>query len=751
MQDPADGGVYHKLTNAEFDAFEVPSVATQPRYVVQKSTAATLDFAAVMAQASRLARAHPRELPGLADTLTHAALAAWQWARQHPDSLYDQNRLNAATTPHVNTGAYGDRNVDDERRWAAAELFLATRQDSFLVAVPPFESAGRPEGHAPLTITDFASVPGWPDVGTLALVSLAEHRRELPPSVDGAAIVDKLVELARSLRAVADSSPYGITMRRQDFVWGSNAVAANQGLVLVQAYRLTGDTTFLRAALGNLDYLMGRNPTGYSFVTGVGAKTPMSPHHRLSGSDTVVAPVPGLLVGGPNPGKQDRCNGYPSSLPALSYLDAQCSYASNEIAINWNAPIAYLSAAIDASYGSHQPVRGAAAPATARPYVVVVSLDAFRWDYLTKYRPASLERLAKRGIVARGLVPPFPSKTFPSHYTIATGLYPGHHGIVSNTFYDPAMERWFRLKDSSSRDGRWYGGVPIWVAAQREGVRSSVYFWPGSEGAVAGERPTYWSSYRASVPDSQRIDESIARLRLPAAERPHLEMIYLTDVDDTTHHYGPDTPHTANAVASIDRALTRLLDSLHALPQRDSVNVVVLSAHGMYEVSQDKTLPLRPLLAAAGIDTTRVEMGDNGPVMSLWFHGDSSLARRALAALARVPHIRAYARGATPARWHLDGSARAGDVLVVADLGYLIARSATDRVLDPGNHGWDPASQQMHGLFVAAGPQIRAAGLIPEFESVNVYPFLAALLGLQHAPNVDGKLGVLAPYLRAAH
>jgi endoglucanase len=738
MQDPADGGVYHKLTNAEFDAFEAPRVATAPRYVVQKSTAATLDFAAVMAQASRLARRHPRELPGLADTLSRAALAAWRWARQHPDSIYDQNRLNAATTPHVNTGAYGDRDLDDERRWAAAELYLATRQDSFLVAEPPLEPA-------------FASVPSWPDVGTLALVSLAEHRRELPAMVDGAAIVDKLVELARSLRAVADSNAYGVAMgKRQDFVWGSNAVAANQGLVLVQAYRLTGDTSFLRAALGNLDYIMGRNPTGYSLVTGVGTKTPMHPHHRLSASDTVVAPVPGLLAGGPNPGQQDRCSGYPSSLPALAYLDAQCSYASNEIAINWNAPIAYLTAAIDASYRSRQPVREAALP--TRPYVVVVSLDAFRWDYLAKYRPASLERLARRGIVARGLVPPFPSKTFPSHYTIATGLYPGHHGILSNTFYDPAQERWFRVKDTGSvRDGRWFGGVPIWVAAQREGLRSSVYFWPGSEGEVAGERPTYWYSYHASTPDSQRVDESIARLRLPAAERPHLVMLYLTDVDDTTHHYGPDTPHTGNAVASLDRALTRLLDSLDALPQRDSVNVVVLSDHGMYHTSQEKMLPLRPVLTAAGIDTTCVEMGDNGPVMSLWFRGDTVLPRRALAALAHLPHARAYARGATPARWHLDGSARAGDILVVADLGYVVAKSAGDRVLDPGNHGWDPASPAMHGLFVAAGPQIRAAGTIPEFESVNVYPFLAALLRLEHAPAVDGRLGVLAPYLRTAH
>jgi endoglucanase len=140
--------------------------------------------------------------------------------------------------------------------------------------------------------------------------------------------------------------------RRSVFVWGSSAVAANQGLVLVQAYRITRDTSFLRAAAANLDYLLGRNPTGYSFVTGVGMRTPMFPHHRPSAADTVAAPVPGLLVGGPNPGQQDKCAGYPSSLPALSYLDAQCSYASNEIAINWNAPIVYLSAAIDAEYGA---------------------------------------------------------------------------------------------------------------------------------------------------------------------------------------------------------------------------------------------------------------------------------------------------------------------------------------------------------------------------------------------------------------
>ena len=343
MQDPADGGVYHKLTNPQFDGFVAPNAATGTRYVVQKSTAAALDFAAVMAQASRVVRGYPRQLPGLADSLRSAALAAWRWSRAHPDSLYDQERINSATDPDIATGTYGDRRVSDEFRWAAAELFLTTRQDSFLVAAPPVAS-------------DSVDVPTWSSVGTLALVSLAEHRREVPARTATAA-TEKLVALARTLRDAADTTAYGVAMaRRSDFTWGSNAVAANQGLVLVQAYRLTRDTSFLRAAIANVDYIMGRNPTGYSFVTGMGVRTPMFPHHRPSAGDTVTAPVPGLLAGGPNPAQQDRCAGYPSKLPALSYIDAQCSYASNEIAINWNAPIAYLSAAIDAVYTSRVPL-----------------------------------------------------------------------------------------------------------------------------------------------------------------------------------------------------------------------------------------------------------------------------------------------------------------------------------------------------------------------------------------------------------
>jgi endoglucanase len=338
MQDPDDGGVYHKLTNAEFDKFVMPSEARSTRYVVQKSTAATLDFAAVAAHAALIVPAFPQQLPGLADSLVAEARAAWGWARQHPDSIYDQRRLNAHYQPHINTGAYDDSRLDDELRWAAAELYLATREDSFLVVAAPL---------APPAL----DLPDWQSVRTLGVYSLLEHQRDLPRSFDADSLRGRFLAWVRPLALRTRESAYGVSMREPgDFAWGSNAVAANQGMAFVHAFRQTRDTMYLRAAVASADYVLGRNATGYSFVTGLGSKTPRFPHHRPSRADTVRAPVPGMVVGGPNPGQQDNCPGYPTRIPAKSYVDSTCAYAANEIAINWNAPFVYLVGALDAIY-----------------------------------------------------------------------------------------------------------------------------------------------------------------------------------------------------------------------------------------------------------------------------------------------------------------------------------------------------------------------------------------------------------------
>jgi endoglucanase len=336
MQDPNDGGVYHKLTIANFSGMVMPHQDTARRYVVQKGTSATLNFAAVMAQASRIFKEFSAAMPGFDQTCLTAALNAWGWARKNPNLRYNQGALNTAYNPDINTGEYGDGSFSDEFRWAAAELFITTKADSFLSIYNPLSAS--------------FGVPAWPNVNTLGLYSLVFHRAELGNAVDTSAAVAALLNLARGLRDEAARSAYHVAMgiSNGDFVWGSNAIAANQGMALIQAYRISHDSSFLDAALQNLDYLLGRNAVGYCFVTGFGSKPSMRIHHRQSQADGIVDPVPGLLAGGPNPNREDGCAGYIGTQRARAYLDDVCSYASNEIAINWNAPLVYLVGALEA-------------------------------------------------------------------------------------------------------------------------------------------------------------------------------------------------------------------------------------------------------------------------------------------------------------------------------------------------------------------------------------------------------------------
>lgn len=330
MQDPQDGGVYHKLTNLRFDGIVMPHAAsTTPRYLVAKSTAAALDFAATMATASRVLAPYESKWPGMPARMLAAAQAAWRWAEAHPEAIFKN--------PHdVATGEYGDAQLSDEFAWAAAELFIATGDQAYAAALKKHD--------APL------STPSWGNVAALGWMSMAHHRARLAPGIDRDLVARRIDGLAAQLAGAWRNSGYRLAMRPKDFVWGSNAVVLNQGMMLLQAYRIKPEPDYLRAAQSSLDYVLGRNPTGHSFVTGFGARPFMHPHHRPSMADGVEAPVPGWLSGGPNPGQQDakECPPYPSKLPALSWIDHDCSYAANEVAINWNAPLVYVSAALSA-------------------------------------------------------------------------------------------------------------------------------------------------------------------------------------------------------------------------------------------------------------------------------------------------------------------------------------------------------------------------------------------------------------------
>jgi endoglucanase len=339
MQDPNDGGVYHKCNNASFDGMVMPGTTRAPRYVVQKSTAAALNLAAVAAQASVVFRPFAKQLPGFSDSCLQVAKKAWAWAGQNPNVLYEQDAMNKQHEPKVTTGAYGDRNLADEWFWAAAELLAATNDKAYAAKV----DAG---------INAAASLPSWNSVAMLGLYRLAQAGETAAVQPYVAPAKQKILAFAAGLLPAQQRNAFATIMGQtpRDFIWGSSAVAANQGIALLKAFQLSGDKKYVAAALSNMDYIMGRNATGYSFVTGHGSKTPMHPHHRPSVADGIVEPVPGLLSGGPNPGMQDKCGTYKFTEPETAFTDDDCSYASNEIAINWNAPLVYLASALEAFF-----------------------------------------------------------------------------------------------------------------------------------------------------------------------------------------------------------------------------------------------------------------------------------------------------------------------------------------------------------------------------------------------------------------
>lgn len=338
MQDSIDGGVYHKLTNAAFDKMEMPDKATEPRYIIQKSTAATLDFAAVMAQSARVFRNYQTELPGFADSCREAALKAWEWAIANPHIIYNKYVLNDNFRPKITTGDYGDGDVRDEFIWAASELLVTMKNIKYAQKINLIPDIKMP-------------LPSWSQVRVLGYYSIAGNSERLSNTgyKNIPEIKKRIVGYADGLIKDANKTAYRAVMykKRTNFIWGSNSVAANQGIALIQAYKITGDKKYLKYALDNLDYILGRNGTGYSFVTGYGSKTPMHPHHRPSVADGIVEPVPGLLTGGPNPGMEDHVP-LPSTVPDEAYTDNDQAYSVNEVAINWNSPFAYLANALEA-------------------------------------------------------------------------------------------------------------------------------------------------------------------------------------------------------------------------------------------------------------------------------------------------------------------------------------------------------------------------------------------------------------------
>jgi len=388
------------------------------------------------------------------------------------------------------------------------------------------------------------------------------------------------------------------------------------------------------------------------------------------------------------------------------------------------------------------------AAAQSKHYLVLVSLDGFRWDYAKRDNATHLLALGKAGVWApEGMVPSYPSLTFPNHFTIVTGLYPEHTGIVANSFFDASRNARFSMYDPKTViDGSWYSGVPLWSLAESQGMRTASLLWVGSEAKIAGFRPSYYAQFDAKTEvtaESQqaRIDNTIALLSLPAAERPHFITIYFSEPDHEGHEFGPEAPETRAAVVKMDGLIGKLRIALKAtgLP----IDLVVVSDHGMAKTEGD-WINLDQFADLTGFDTV-------GPLL----YGKTEEDRvRVYNQLKRATsQFMAYRLKNVPADLNFNQNPRAGDPVVVATGPFQIrahapAAGQADRPPQIGSHGYDPFRvPQMKASFFAAGPDIVPGKTVAPFDNVNLYPWMAHMLGLS-APKNDGSLNILSGTLR---
>ena len=369
---------------------------------------------------------------------------------------------------------------------------------------------------------------------------------------------------------------------------------------------------------------------------------------------------------------------------------------------------------------------------------VIISLDGFRWDYTQWYDTPFLDRMAEEGVEA-ALIPSYPSKTFPNHYTLATGLYPDHHGIIGNKFINRATGKKFSLSNREVKhDARYYGGEPIWLTAQRQGLRTAVFYWPGSDVAVQGKYPDKYFNYdqEPRLTFGQRIDGILKQLRRPEAKRPQLIMAYFEQPDHNGHVYGPQARQTRIAVMEIDKLISNLYERIQKLPISDNVNFIVVSDHGMTLTMPEKHIDARQYLKKEWYYDIEGDAPAN-------IYVREGCADSICQALQGVDHIRVWHRTEVPYYLHYGTNENVGDVVIDTELGWLFSDKKAEY---GGTHGYDPSYNDMHALFRAVGPAFKHISL-PHFPNVDVYPLLCHLLGIEPAPN-DGSLNIVKRMLR---
>jgi len=388
------------------------------------------------------------------------------------------------------------------------------------------------------------------------------------------------------------------------------------------------------------------------------------------------------------------------------------------------------------------------------PYLILISLDGYRYDYTQRFKPKNLTQFIEEGTAAEALIPSFPTKTFPNHYTIATGMLPENHGLVDNSFYEPEKDQVYSMGNRSIvEDGYWYAGTPIWVLAEQNGIKAASYFFVGSEAPVKGVRPSYYYPFDGSVPNLTRISKVFEWLQLPSEERPRLITLYFSDMDEVGHRYGPDNDEKLqDRLDRLDHELGALFEGLKSFDL--DINIIIVSDHGMTNVPKENILNLDHI--TEGINARLV---NNGALAHVYLENpeeteevyDQINAQEGPFKVVKVQDLRYYK---DPEKY----KNRKGDLLIMPELGYYLAttkgmvtyqnRSAMFGTDVFGEHGYSPEFRDLYGIFYAQGPAIKEGLVIPPFQNIHVYPLLCSILGLTAPDDIDGNFEVLKSVLR---
>ncbi len=377
--------------------------------------------------------------------------------------------------------------------------------------------------------------------------------------------------------------------------------------------------------------------------------------------------------------------------------------------------------------------------AQTQPYVILISFDAFKWDYVDRNITPNFDYIKEHGVSANSLRPCFPSKTFPNHLSIITGMYPEHHGIISNNFKNYFTGKYFKLSDSVEvRNAYWYKGEAFWETAERQGIISASYFWPGSDLSLWYRDPQYYLHYDHSRPYNQRVDKIIDWLTLPFNKRPHFITTYFAATDDYGHKYGPNSPEINLAIAKEDSVLGYLFGELKKINMMDSVNIIIVSDHGMTEISEDRAVNVEQIL-----DGYNYESGDSGPFMLIQ-PAEGELENIYGKLKENENHFKVYKKEDVPECFHYSSNPLIPQIVIIAENGWSVETNKSlenlKKYSNKGNHGYDNFWLDMHGIFYAMGPAFKVNYRVGTIDNIDIYPLLCKIFNVVPNFQIDGKL-----------